>query len=433
MKDVINHIAFNPYIFSLCLTFTTIRLNKLDLLLYPILFIPVLFGYQYVLVFILIIQFILKIFIRSNVKILKKLFIYYLILILYPIIGELLGWIIQLLSYFILYKSLDYLILNLVCFIPEIIICIFFHYLKQQVFFKLIKIDSDIEYNPHFLNLLVWIVWLFNVVTYAIWSIIELTNIKPTVELALMVIVLLIITILFFNLYRTIQENQEITATRIQNAEIKQIQEYSSRLENANISLRKARHDYKNSLLSLNGYLLTNDIAGAKKYLAELVNYNNRLQEATKSMTLELANLRIKELKYLIIDKLQQAQDEGIRTKVEINKLIEAFPINIVSIIRCIGIFLDNAIEACQYQKNAEIHVLITKYSGDNYSLVVQNTITNIVNISEILKPTITNKHNHEGLGLDNVNEIVNNDPGLSLEIEQNSKEISFELIIQKG
>jgi two-component system sensor histidine kinase AgrC len=174
-------------------------------------------------------------------------------------------------------------------------------------------------------------------------------------------------------------------------------------------------------------------VVGAEKYLAELVNDNNRLQEATKSMTLELSNLRIKELKYLIIDKLQQAQDKGIHTKVEINKLIDAFPTNIVSIIRCIGIFLDNAIEACQYQKDAEIHVLITKYSGSNYSLIVQNTITNIVNISEILKPTITNKRNHEGLGLDNVNEIVNNDPYLSLEIEQNLKEISFELIIQKG
>lgn len=433
MKDFLSHIAFNPYIFSLCLTFAIIRLNKLDFLLYSILFIPVLTNYQYVLVFILIVQFIFQVFTRNNIKILKRLFVYYLVLILYPILGELLGWIIQLLSYFILHKPLDYLILNLVCFIPEIIICIFLHHLKEQASFKLIKIDSDIEYNHHFLNLLVWIVWIFNIVTYAIWSIIELTNIKPIVELALMTIVLLIIVILFFNLYRTIQENQKIIATRIQNAQIEQIQEYSSRLENANITLRKARHDYKNNLLSLNGYLLTNDVVGAEKYLAELVNDNNRLQEATKSMTLELSNLRIKELKYLIIDKLQQAQDKGIHTKVEINKLIDAFPTNIVSIIRCIGIFLDNAIEACQYQKDAEIHVLITKYSGSNYSLIVQNTITNIVNISEILKPTITNKRNHEGLGLDNVNEIVNNDPYLSLEIEQNLKEISFELIIQKG
>ena len=100
---------------------------------------------------------------------------------------------------------------------------------------------------------------------------------------------------------------------------------------------------------------------------------SNRLQEAANSMTLELANLQIKELKYLIIDKLQQAQDQGIKTKVEINKPIATLPVNIVSIIRCVGIFLDNAIEACQSQADGQISVLLTKYSGNNYSLIVQN------------------------------------------------------------
>ena len=248
-----------------------------------------------------------------------------------------------------------------------------------------------------------------------------------------MTIVLLLITVLFFNLYQAIQKNQEIMATRIQKAEIQQIQEYSSRLEEANISLRKARHDYKNSLLALNGYLLTADVAGASKYLEELVADSNRLQEAANSMTLELANLQIKELKYLIIDKLQQAQDQGIKTKVEINKPIATLPVNIVSIIRCVGIFLDNAIEACQSQADGQISVLLTKYSGNNYSLIVQNTISQPVNLAQVLKPRVTSKQNHDGLGLDNVNEIVNSDPYLSLEIEQSVSEISFELVIQKG
>ncbi|WP_279034185.1 sensor histidine kinase [Lactobacillus intestinalis] len=432
MKDILNNLAFNPYIFSICLTFAITRPTKIDFLLYPILFIPVLFGYQYVLIIILVVQLICQIFSRYNVELLKKLFFYYFVLILYPILGELLGWSIQIFSHFVLHKFLDYLILNIICFIPEILICILIYLTRKRHSLKISKINSDISYNPNFLNLLVWIIWIFNIVTYAIWTIIELINIKPIVELVLMIVVLLIIVILLLNLYKTIQESQKIIKTRIQNAEIKQIQEYSSRLEEANLTLRKARHDYKNSLLSLNGYLSTNDIEGAKKYLIELVNDNNRLQNANKSMTLELANLKIKELKYLIIDKLQQAQDKGIQTKVEINKQIDAFPTSIVNIIRCVGIFLDNAIEACQNQKDAKISVLITKYSGNNYSLTVQNTITHFVDVTKSLKPMVTSKQNHEGLGLNNVNEIVNNDLYLSLEIEQNAEEISFELIIQE-
>lgn len=433
IASLFNNYAFNPYLFAVLLSFTLARPKRSDLILYPLLLIPVLFGYQYVLLAIIAVQLGSRFFARGRVKILDRLFFYYLVLILYPILGELFGWLVQLLSYFLAHRLLDHLAINLVCFIPEILICLLFYSLKKRFALNLEKIAADVAANPQFLNLLVWIVWAFTVVTYAIWAIIELFNIASLVELGLMIIVLLMITILFFNLYQAIQENQEIMDTRIQKAEIQQIQEYSTRLEEANIALRKARHDYKNSLLSLNGYLLTSDVAGAREYLGALVDDNNRLQEAANSMTLELANLQIKELKYLIIDKLQQAQDQGIQTKVEINKRIDSLPTNIVSIIRCVGIFLDNAIEACQSQANARINVLLTKYSGNSYSLIVQNTISQPVNLAQVLKPRVTSKQNHDGLGLDNVNEIVNSDPDFSLEIEQSASEISFELIIQKG
>ena len=433
INNLFNNLAFNPYLFSVLLAFTLASVRRSDLLLYPLLLLPVLFGYQYVLAAIIAVQLISQLFARGRVNILSRLFFYYLVLILYPILGELFGWLVQLLSYFLAHRLLDHLAINLVCFIPEILICLLFYSLKKHFALNLEKIAADVAANPQFLNLLVWIVWAFTVVTYAIWAIIELFNIASLVELGLMIIVLLMITILFFNLYQAIQENQEIMDTRIQKAEIQQIQEYSARLEEANIALRKARHDYKNSLLALNGYLLTSDVAGARDYLGALVDDNNRLQEAANSMTLELANLQIKELKYLIIDKLQQAQDQGIQTKVEINKRIDSLPTNIVSIIRCVGIFLDNAIEACQSQANARINVLLTKYSGNSYSLIVQNTISQPVNLAQVLKPRVTSKQDHDGLGLDNVNEIVNSDPDLSLEIEQSASEISFELIIQKG
>lgn len=433
INSLFNNLALNPYLFSVLLALTLASVKRSDLLLYPLLLLPVLFGYQYVLLAIIAVQLISQLFARGQVKILTRLFFYYLVLILYPILGELFGWIVQLLFYFFTHQLLDHLAINLVCFIPEVLICLLFYFLKKHFALNLKKIAADVAANSQFLNLLVWIVWSFLLVTYAIWVMLEVFNIAPLVELGLMTIVLLLIMILFFNLYQAIRENQEIMATRIQKAEIQQIQEYSSRLEEANISLRKARHDYKNSLLALNGYLLTADVAGAREYLGALVDDNNRLQEAANSMTLELANLQIKELKYLIIDKLQQAQDQGVQTKVEINKRIDSLPANIVNIIRCVGIFLDNAIEACQSQKNAKINVLLTKYSGNNYSLIVQNTISQPVNLTEVLKPRVTSKQNHDGLGLNNVNEIVNSTPDLSLEIEQSASEISFELVIQKG
>ena len=351
INSLFNNQAFNPYLFSVLLAFTLAGVKRSDLLLYPLLLLPVLFGYQYVLAAIIALQLISQLFARGQAKSLSRLFFYYLVLILYPILGELFGWIVQLLFYFFTHHLLDHVAINLVCFLPEILICLLFCFLKKHFAINLEKIAADVKGNPQVLNLLVWIVWSFLLVTHVIWSMIEVFSIAPLVELGLMTIVLLLITVLFFNLYQAIQENQEIMATRIQKAEIQQIQEYSSRLEEANISLRKARHDYKNSLLALNGYLLTADVAGASKYLEELVADSNRLQEAANSMTLELANLQIKELKYLIIDKLQQAQDQGIKTKVEINKPIATLPVNIVSIIRCVGIFWTTRLKPASHRQ----------------------------------------------------------------------------------
>ena len=267
IASLFNNYAFNPYLFAVLLSFTLDRPKRFDLILYPLLLIPVLFGYQYVLLAIIAVQLGSRFFARGRVKILDRLFFYYLVLILYPILGELFGWLVQLLSYFLAHQLLDHLAINLVCFIPEILICLLVYFLKKHFALNLEKIAADVKSNHQFLNLMVWIVWSFLLVTYAIWTMLEKFNIAPLVELGLMTIVLLMIMILFFNLYQAIQENQEIMDMRIQKAEIQQIQEYSSRLEEANISLRKARHDYKNSLLALNGYLLTSDVAGDREYL----------------------------------------------------------------------------------------------------------------------------------------------------------------------
>lgn len=430
MGDFLYYLGFNPYLFAILLSWS-MSISKKYTPLYFLGFIPILFGYQYILISVFIIQIITISFIYNKVLFLKRLFICYLSFIFVPIIGELSGGIIQLISFAISHNTLDHLTLNIVCFIPEILICGFIYYWKKRYIYQLKELAEELNDNLNFFHLLLWIIWTFTIATYTIWSILELTPIKPLATLALMTVALIIAIILIFSIYHTIHQNQIILKMNVQNAEIKQIQEYSSRLENANMKLRKARHDYKNSLLSLNGYLIENDLRGASDYLNKLVKENNRLQIANQTMTLELANLKVKEVKYLLIDKLQQAQDLGISVKVEVNKEISSFPCNIVSLIRCIGIFLDNAIEECRNHDKAEINVLLTKYTNNNYSFIIQNSIFHSINIMQILKPKVTSKKAHQGLGLANVNEIVNSAPNFSLEIEQNERIISFELTIQ--
>lgn len=428
----ITTLAFNPYLFAILLTFTLLPQKK-RIYFYVLAFIPLLFNYQFTLLFIIGIQIIVMSirYLRKNVA--KFLLLYYLVLILVPILSELIGAGVQLAAIGIFHYRLDYIQLNLICFIPEILVCLLLGFILQQNNNKISEIETEVNSHSSMQQLLIWMTFAFTISTYTIWTILDSISIPSMATLLLMIVALVITIILIINLYETIRQNHKILNTHIQIAQFKQIQEYSQRLENANIELRKSRHDHKNSLLALNGYLLDSDIKGAQKYLNYLVMENNRLQKATHTMTIELANLKVKELKYLLIDKLQRAQDKGIKVRTEINKEITYFPCNIVSLIRCIGIFLDNAIEACQNLENPQINILLTKYSNDNYSFVIENTIKTRLNLTQVFKAEYTSKNNHQGLGLANVSEIVNNSSNLSLNVEQNKNMISFELTISNG
>lgn len=354
---------------------------------------------------------------------------FYLSVLIGPVIGEAWGTIIGNSTQLIFHHYIGWVKVNeLADPLTFLTIFISFYLLEKHHF----NFKESIAEAGNNLSILKTINWIACALTFAAVSIEVTLEFDLAGALILYLAWGIIAVIVLFSILEILKQNKQYLQASVQKAEIKQIQEYSARLEEANMNLRKARHDYKNSLLSLNGYLLDNDVLAAQKYLNKLVGENNRLQNANETMTLELANLKVKELKYLLIDKLQQAQNQGIHVKAEINKEIDHFPENIVTLIRCTGILLDNAIEACQNQTGPYINVLLTKYTNNSYSFVIQNSITKEIDIDEVLKPKVTSKKNHQGLGLANLNEIVNNDSNLSLEIGQNEKEITFELVIQK-
>ena len=66
IASLFNNYAFNPYLFAVLLSFTLARPKRSDLILYPLLLLPVLFGYQYVLAAIIAVQLISQLFARAG-------------------------------------------------------------------------------------------------------------------------------------------------------------------------------------------------------------------------------------------------------------------------------------------------------------------------------------------------------------------------------
>ncbi len=421
-----NTVAYVPFLLETLVFFYLIKPVRWEIPLAVLLFVPDIFYPYTQFLCLIILQIIVLIFSKRNPELFGWNIAYCLSILIAPTLAEGVAGIISLIAGKVFHFSFDHFEINIVAGSATLVLfLLIFKWLNYRKFnFKqIVTFDGQ---NFSFLRSINWVIF-------------ALTMAVLTVEIALyfdenaaIIVAWFILTfVAIANLYQAIRQNQRYVKNSIKKAELKQIQEYSSRLEQANMSLRKARHDYKNSLLGLNGYLVENDIEGAKEYLAKLVGENDRIQKASKTMTLELTNLKIKELKYLVIEKLQTAQDKHIHVKAEVNQEITKLSGNEVTLIKATGILLDNAIEACESQKDSWLNFLLTKYGKNVYSLVVQNSINTKLDVQQILKAGFSSKDNHAGLGLANLNEMIDNDPNLSLEIKQTDSQISFELLIQ--
>ena len=203
---------------------------------------------------------------------------------------------------------------------------------------------------------------------------------------------------------------------------LNEMNEYNKKLEIMTNEMKKFRHDYKNILLSMNGYIQADDMEGLKKFF-----YTNiePLNEELDSYNLNIAstiNIEILELKGIILSKINKAEKLGIDVNISINEVIKDISMNTIDLCRVIGIILDNCIEASLECKNPKIDICIDTNS-DCTSFLISNTyIKKIDSLAELFKRGISTKGINRGIGLSNLNEILDNyeDACFSVKLDDN-------------
>lgn len=415
--------VFNPFLFSIFLYLILIPSRKKDIQLLPLCG-SLIFGYQWGLLVIITVQ-IFTLFVKVKPQWTHRILCLYLAMASAPPVSEFLG-----MTFAMIYPFSD-LTLNLICLVPEALLCLGLYSLMSNYQPIINGIRIELSKNLQFFRTVCWILWGLMIIDYSL--ILASMKIEGKAFIIFVFVYLFTFVLLIINFMLMIIQNHQLTETKVRNAETKQIFAYTDQLEAANLSLRKNRHDYRNSLLALDGYLHDADIVGAKSYLRELIDYHNDLHSATHALITSLANLKVKPLKYLILPKLIQAQHRGVKVTVEINKELTEIPGNLVDLTRCLGILLDNALQACISQPSPQLNLIVNRYGNGACSITVQNTINQQLNLKQIFVPGITNKANHAGLGLANLQEIVDHNSDFSLSIRQDSQTIAFELLLQKG
>ena len=220
--------------------------------------------------------------------------------------------------------------------------------------------------------------------------------------------------IIIWQLYKTMQEDYELQ-TRVTQAE--SLSEYANRLENLYQEIRGFKHDYMNILSSMYSYLEEERFDELKQYYKERLLPDGRKLAAEDNFIGKLSNMKVMELKGLLYTKVLKAVDSKLHVTVDIPEPVAIINMDIPDLVRILGIFLDNAIEAALQTSEKELSIGILCSEKYDYIRIANSSLP-VKNITEIFKEGYSEKDNHLGVGLHEVETLLDKHPKALLNTE---------------
>jgi len=240
-------------------------------------------------------------------------------------------------------------------------------------------------------------------------------------------IAFLILSSFSASLEKTLKLKSELAQKEIEQLSL---QHYTDELERQHTAMRKFKHDYQNLLLPIHSLALEDDLVALKKYCLTVVSTASH-SIASDAHALEgLSKIKVREVKSILAAKLMHAQNIGIATTFEANEIIDNIPVDSVTLVRKLGIILDNAIEALSGLAQGRLAVGCFKFNT-SIAFIIKNTCPpDIPNLQKIWQLGFSTKGKNRGFGLSNLREFTQSTPNVSLDVGIESGDFFFKLII---
>lgn len=230
------------------------------------------------------------------------------------------------------------------------------------------------------------------------------------------------ISISIYSLTRVIKLTQ--TTKQLENAE-----EYNKTLRILHDNVRGFKHDFDNIVTTIGGYIRTNDMEGLKQYYIEL---EDDCQRASNLYILNPEIINNPGIYNLLNTKYKEAESKNIKVNMSLLLDLNDLKMKIYEFARILGILLDNAIESSELCDDKIINIIFRDDEKKHRQLIIiENTYKNKdVDIVKIFGKGISEKENHTGLGLWEVNKILRKNNNVSLFTSKNEKYFSQQLEI---
>ena len=217
------------------------------------------------------------------------------------------------------------------------------------------------------------------------------------------ILLLLMIYVLFVYISRQDMQKQQIDAQKIN---LQQQAAYIKNLESLQHEVRRFRHDFKNMMSGM--YLQTQDgnISAVQTFIQNITaDFDHQVEGELKLMN-QLANIHHLAVKSLVLTKLEQMKQSNIHYHLEVFRTFDKTQLRETDLCRCLGILIDNAIEAVQGHPEGQIHMIISR-QGDNTTFLVKNTLHEVIDFHKIGTVGYSTKNKDRGVGLASYHRIL--------------------------
>ena len=245
-----------------------------------------------------------------------------------------------------------------------------------------------------------------------------LKSFPSTIYIIAIILIISYYSITIINIKKTIKLENE------QN-KVNELEGNNTRLMESFEDIRSFRHDMKNIMQGLGGYIQAKDMDGLTNMYNEFMSDCKEIQNTKDFEKLGNTNPAIYNL---INNKYLEAKKDGININVGVYVDLNVLKIKTYELCRVLGILIDNAIEATKECDNKEISIKFIKDKYNNRNLVIienpyKNTLLDLSKLKQKGFTTKKDKKRH-GLGLWRVNKIVAKNDNLRLTTSREDNKI---------
>ena len=236
---------------------------------------------------------------------------------------------------------------------------------------------------------------------------------------------LCLIAYFFISLFSIVKTKQlEIATIDNQN-----LQSYNDNLKSMYDNIRAFKHDFNNIVHAIGGYVRAKDMDGLTKY------YDSLFDECSSINNLSALNpetVNNPSIYAILLDKYSKAEKKNIKMELGVYIDLNTLNADIYEISRMLGILLDNSIEAAQECENKYINVRFLMDNRKNRQLIIiENTYKDKnVDTLKIFEKSYSTKPHNTGLGLWEVNKILNKHDNLAIYTTKTDEYFSQQLEI---